>query len=95
MNGAEQLKLWMEGTSLHNDETDECCPDFSCCAPELQAPDEERTAFCAAWSAGDVAGMERLLGVFKERGDAFAAARRAAEVARAPMTGDIMKELPL
>lgn len=44
----EQLKLWVEGKSFHNRDRDECCPDFSCCKPELQAPREVREAFVAA-----------------------------------------------
>lgn len=75
MNGAEQLKLWLEGTSVHNPETDECCPDFSCCAPALQASNEERARFCAAWAAGCVPEIEALLTLFRERGDAYAAGR--------------------
>lgn len=93
MTGAEHLKLWLEGTSVHNDETDECCPDFSCCAPALQAPAEERAAFCAAWAAGDVSEMERLLEKFKERGEAYAAGR--ASMRETEHTGEILKGLPV
>ena len=31
-----QLILWVLGFSIHNKYGDECCPDFSCCAPELK-----------------------------------------------------------
>lgn len=67
MTTDEQLKLWVEGKSVHNDDKwiefvdgdgnvverrkmdgGECCPDFSCCKPELQAPREVREAFAAA-----------------------------------------------
>ena len=34
----KQLILWVFGKSKHNHVTDECCPDFSCCAPELKDP---------------------------------------------------------
>lgn len=47
----EQLKLWVEGKSVHNGaKRDEgiCCPDFSCCHPGLQWPKEKREAFMAA-----------------------------------------------
>jgi hypothetical protein len=44
----EQLRLWVEGTSVHNDEAGECCPDFSCCQPGLLAPKETREAFARA-----------------------------------------------
>lgn len=42
MTPNEQLELWVRGKSVHNDERDECCPDFSCCSPELLAPEHER-----------------------------------------------------
>lgn len=35
MKAEEQLDLWVEGKSVHNDERDECCPDFSCCGPPI------------------------------------------------------------
>ena len=49
----EQLRLWVEGKSLHTDKlgedfklpeglTVECCPDFSCCAPQHLWPKEKR-----------------------------------------------------
>ncbi len=41
----EQLKLWVEGKSVHNATRDECCPDFSCCRPELLADKETRLMF--------------------------------------------------
>ena len=41
-----QLKNWLAGKPLHNYARDECCPDFSCCKPELLAPLHEREAFC-------------------------------------------------
>lgn len=43
----EQLDLWVKGEShhvnVHGDE--ECCPDFSCCKPEMLQPVEIRVAF--------------------------------------------------
>ena len=27
--------LWVEGTPVHNDIDQECCPDFSCCEPDI------------------------------------------------------------
>jgi hypothetical protein len=43
-----QLEKWVEGTSIHNTERDECCPDFSCCQKEYLAPKHEREAFAKA-----------------------------------------------
>jgi hypothetical protein len=47
----EQTRRWVEGESLHSDHRGlgpECCPDFSCCNPELLQPVEVRRAFVAA-----------------------------------------------
>jgi hypothetical protein len=30
---------WIDGNSLHNQQDDECCPDFSCCFPECYEQD--------------------------------------------------------
>lgn len=30
-----QAKQWISGESVHNTIDDECCPDFSCCEPNL------------------------------------------------------------
>lgn len=40
----EQLALWLEGENVHA-AAGECCPDFSCCKPEIAAPADERRAF--------------------------------------------------
>jgi hypothetical protein len=48
----EQLRRWVDGESVHRmiegEEDGECCPDFSCCKPELLQPVEVRKAFAAA-----------------------------------------------
>lgn len=48
----EQLIQWLNGKSLHRHidgvTGGECCPDFSCCKPELKATIEERRAFVVA-----------------------------------------------
>ncbi len=47
----EQVERWVAGESLHSDHRGcgpECCPDFSCCKPELLQPVEVRRAFQAA-----------------------------------------------
>ena len=53
MKPEEQLKLWVEGKSVHNQESNECCPDFSCCQPQLLAPKHERKAFLVAYQKKD------------------------------------------
>ena len=52
MTPTEQLGLWLEGKSVHNDERNECCPDFSCCKPELLADLEVRQLFHTAYATG-------------------------------------------
>ena len=48
MSSDEQLIEWVKGNSIHNQTRDECCPDFSCCTPELLRPKEEREHFLVA-----------------------------------------------
>jgi hypothetical protein len=63
----EQLREWVKGNPIHNDagvDGGECCPDFSCCSPELLAPRKVREAFAAARAAGDQAKLNRMLGRF-------------------------------
>ena len=62
-----QLAMWVEGTSHHDCEHNECCPDFSCCRPELLAPREEREMFMAAFIAGHDRQVERMLAMFLGR----------------------------
>jgi len=45
MTSDEQLDEWVKGNSIHNETTGECCPDFSCCSPELAIPIEQRILF--------------------------------------------------
>lgn len=45
---ATQMRLWLEGKPVHNHFANECCPDFSCCSPELLWPEERRKAFAEA-----------------------------------------------
>lgn len=48
-----QLKQWVDGNSIHNKIDDECCPDFSCCIPQLKQPKEIRETFKAVCDKGD------------------------------------------
>jgi hypothetical protein len=45
---AEQLAKWVLGESVCPNARHECCPDFSCCKPELKWPEEKRRRFAAA-----------------------------------------------
>lgn len=37
-----QCLKWAQGVSQHNNIDDECCPDFSCCHPDLFEQDEAK-----------------------------------------------------
>ena len=45
MTSEDQLMQWVAGVSIHNQERGECCPDFSCCQPQLLATQDERNLF--------------------------------------------------
>ena len=62
----KQLLSWLAGISIHCQ--DQCCPDFSCCQPELLAPFEEREAFAVAYLQDDTEQYERMLMMFLGRG---------------------------
>lgn len=49
MTVERQLERWVAGDPVHNSETDECCPDFSCCRPDLIWPVEDRRKFAEAY----------------------------------------------
>ena len=67
MNPIDQLEFWIGGLSLHNEETGDCCPDFSCCNPKLHAPKHERINFTRFWKEGNIAPCEIMLMNFLER----------------------------
>jgi len=48
MTANEQLVKWVNGDPVHDKKRDICCPDFSCCRPELLAPEERRIEFLGA-----------------------------------------------
>jgi hypothetical protein len=58
MTPEEQLKEWVKGNSIHMTNPDMCCPDFSCCEPELLASKEERKIYS---SGNDEVRMNMLL----------------------------------
>ena len=37
-----QTLAWINGRPYHEPVTNECCPDFSCCVPELFTADEQQ-----------------------------------------------------
>ena len=71
MTYEEQLSLWVDGKSIHGAGSEGvCCPDFSCCRPELLAPRDVREVFAAAHRAGNESVTMRMLMTFL--GNAFA-----------------------
>jgi hypothetical protein len=64
-DNAQQILLWVNGKSTHcrfgyGKEDYECCPDFSCCHPDLLRPREEREQFMAS----NKAERHRMLGTY-------------------------------
>lgn len=69
MKPVEQLNLWVEGKSVHNDERDECCPDFSCCHKQVNTPKAVKEVFRNAYLKGNHTVTNRMLMEFL--GNAF------------------------
>ena len=69
MTYKEQLRLWVEGESVHDSDEkgEQCCPDFSCCKPELKAPKEERELFQQLYLDDKNNEYERMLMMFLGR----------------------------
>jgi len=67
MTPDEQVDLWVQGRSVHNPDRDECCPDFSCCQPDLLAPVEVRKAFQAAGEQQRIKFLSQFLGALVEK----------------------------
>lgn len=61
MTPTEQILEWQKGNSIHNTERDECCPDFSCCRPELLADQMIRNKFVVASLSDDTATVNSML----------------------------------
>jgi hypothetical protein len=67
MTTDEQLTLWQQGTSVHmgdKKEGGQCCPDFSCCRPDIHTPQEVRDVYVVAFRSGNETVTMRLLGEF-------------------------------
>lgn len=60
----EQITEWVKGESIHNDERDECTPDFSCCVPEIKANKETRLKFAVALVEEDEKTKNEMLMFF-------------------------------
>lgn len=67
MDYKEQLALWRQGRSLHNDELNQCCPDFSCCDPSLQSTQGIRDLYFKAFTEGNEKLIQDMLVGFMQR----------------------------
>jgi len=63
MTSEKQLIEWVKGNPIHNDERDECCPDFSCCNGKL-APPDVRERFAKAYHDNDEETTTQMLMMF-------------------------------
>lgn len=63
----KQTLDWVKGNPRHNSVDEECCPDFSCCDPELLASQKIRQQFYTAYLNDDDATSSRLLGRFLDK----------------------------
>jgi len=79
MTPDDQLVEWLKGNPIHNDERGECCPDFSCCQPELLADQKTRQAFTDA----DEELRMSMLGMFLGAAMTLAAAEKEVYIAGA------------
>jgi len=72
ISSGEQLKRWVAGESIHREvdgiEGGECCPDFSCCRPELLAEPEIRRQFAASSDSDRLKFLGAFLGAAIARG---------------------------
>jgi hypothetical protein len=60
----EQLQGWLAGEPRCPNDRGECCPDFSCCKPQLLQPLEVRRQFMAAPPAQRQRMLMGFLGSF-------------------------------
>jgi hypothetical protein len=67
MTPKEQAEKWLKGESVHNSERDECCPDFSCCRPDIVTPTDEKGRFCKAMDEKDEETINQMLMIFLAR----------------------------
>lgn len=76
----EQLERWVKGDSVCPNKRHECCPDFSCCHPEIGWSLEKRAKFM---SAGQGEREKMMMGAL---GDVLASFGKKAYVTRGDPT---------
>lgn len=67
MTEVEQLNQWLLAKPIHRPNGDMCCPDYSCCNPELLAPLHERERFVGAVQQDDKETQRSMMRVFLRR----------------------------
>lgn len=55
-----QVSAWELGVSIHLEDEHLCCPDYSCCFPELLACPETRERYARAWACEDLDTVNEL-----------------------------------
>lgn len=75
----KQLADWVDGSPVHNDVDEECCPDFACCNSLVKTDEETRRRFALAVAEGDEKTKMAILGGFL--GAAFATMGKTVYVA--------------
>jgi len=68
MSSQMQLEQWVLGNSIHNNEDDECCPDFSCCNKKVVTSREVRDRFAKAVADNDNKTQMKMLSSFLKQG---------------------------
>ncbi len=63
MEISEQLDEWLKGNSMHNEERDECVPDFSCCGGK-SAPLDAKKRFVKAYHDDNNSVIHEMLMMF-------------------------------
>lgn len=61
MTPLEQIEKWAAGESIHNPDRNECCPDFSCCFPELKWTNSTREQYLHHARKNDRGRLRMLL----------------------------------
>lgn len=61
MTPLEQLEKWVKGVNVHNEERDECCPDFACCQPNKHWPLSYRKEFKKVYEEQGPEAIEPML----------------------------------
>lgn len=60
---SDQLERWLAGESIHDNVSEQCVPDFSCCGKPM-APKEIRERFVKAINDNDDRARMEMLGMF-------------------------------